>query len=67
MSKLEFDVSNVKCSGCVSNIQKGLTALDGVDQVDVDIPTGHVQVSGNELQRVELAQKLKELGYPEKE
>ena len=67
MSTIEIDASNVKCGGCASNIQNGLSSLPGVDQVEVDISTGHVTVSGSDLNRDELAQKLKELGYPEKE
>jgi len=60
-----FKVKNVKCGGCVANIQKGLTTLPGVTQVDVTIAGGEVTVTGDQLDRTQLSAKLKELGYPE--
>lgn len=61
-----FKVANVKCGGCAANIQNGLMAMDGVAAVEVEVASGHVSVTGEGLQRVVLAAKLKELGYPEK-
>jgi len=60
-----FKVKNVKCGGCVANIQKGLNTLPGVTQVDVTIAGGEVTVTGDQLDRAQLSAKLKELGYPE--
>lgn len=60
-----FQVKNVKCGGCVANIQKGLGALAGVSSVEVVIAGGVVTVTGEQLDRAQLAAKLKELGYPE--
>ena len=37
MQQEDFTVSNVKCGGCVSTIEKGLKALDGVSAVSVTI------------------------------
>jgi copper chaperone len=66
MEKQEFDVLNVKCGGCVSNIQKGLSELSGVSDVQVTIEGGHVVVEGQALDRVEIGKKLASLGYPER-
>jgi len=60
-----FTVKNVKCGGCVSNIQKGLGAMPGVSSVEVVIDGGKVTVSGDNLDRAALSAKLKEIGYPE--
>ena len=65
MSDEKFIVLNVKCGGCVSNIQKGLATVAGVSQVDVEQASGRVVVTGEGLDRTVLAQKLSELGYPE--
>lgn len=62
----QFEVNNVKCGGCVANIQTGLSAMAGVEKVDVDQPTGKVVVEGSELDRAALSAKLAELGYPER-
>lgn len=66
MDKQEFNVNNVKCGGCVSNIQKGLADIRGVKNVQVTIEGGHVVVEGQDLDRVEIGQKLASLGYPER-
>ncbi len=60
-----FKVKNVKCGGCVANIQKGLSSLPGVTRVEVVIAGGDVTVTGDKLDRTQLSAKLKELGYPE--
>jgi copper chaperone len=60
-----FTVKNVKCGGCVSNIENGLNSLPGVNTVSVTIDGGLVVVSGDALDRAQLAQKLAALGYPE--
>lgn len=65
MSSEEFNVQNVKCGGCVKTIEDGLSAMDGVEQVEVTIEGGHVTVAGDALNRAALSAKLTELGYPE--
>ena len=60
-----FKVKNVKCGGCVANIQKGLSSLPGVTGVEVVIAGGDVTITGDKLDRAQLSAKLKELGYPE--
>ena len=60
-----FTVKNVKCGGCVANIQNGLAPLDGVGSVEVSIEEGKVTVGGDNLDHAALAAKLAELGYPE--
>lgn len=60
-----FTVKNVKCGGCVSNVQKGLKAMPGVSEVNVVIDGGKVTVIGEGLDRAALSAKLTEIGYPE--
>ena len=65
MQTEKFSVKNVKCGGCVNTIREGLMGMDGVQSVDVTIEGGAVTVSGEDLDRVALTQKLGQLGYPE--
>ncbi|MFO7594422.1 MAG: heavy-metal-associated domain-containing protein [Pseudomonadota bacterium] len=65
MSSEQFKVQNVKCGGCVSAIENGLKELSGVESVEVIIDSGQVTVSGDNLSRAELSDKLQQLGYPE--
>jgi copper chaperone len=60
-----FTVKNIKCGGCVANVQKGLKELAGVEDVQVTIEGGQVTVTGQGLSRAQIAARLSELGYPE--
>lgn len=65
MSTETFLVKNIKCGGCVSAIENGLKTLPGIDSVEVTIDGGKVTVTGTDLSREQIAEKLSELGYPE--
>ena len=64
MEQIKLKVSNVKCGGCVSNIQKGLGEMTGISSVDVDIPTGEVTLSADSPNMAGIKEKLRQLGYP---
>ena len=61
----QIKVENIKCGGCASTIRSKLEAMEGVDNIDVDIEAGIVSVSGSEDQREAVAARLLKLGYPE--
>jgi copper chaperone len=44
MQQLNLKVEGMTCMGCVNSVKRLLTALDGVEQVDVDLSQGRVQV-----------------------
>lgn len=58
-------VDNISCGGCVSSIKKGLSALEGVEKVDVNQNSHTVSVEGD-IEKSTLTKKLSEMGYPEK-
>ncbi|MBI1422715.1 MAG: heavy-metal-associated domain-containing protein [Gammaproteobacteria bacterium] len=64
MQEIKLKVSNVKCGGCVSNIQKGLGEMAGISSVDVDIPTGEVTLAAANPDMAGIKEKLRQLGYP---
>lgn len=45
MQHLSLKVEGMTCMGCVNSVKRLLCALDGVEQVDVDLSQGLVQVS----------------------
>ncbi|MFA5625908.1 MAG: heavy-metal-associated domain-containing protein [Thiohalomonadaceae bacterium] len=63
MSTEEFMVKNVKCGGCVANIQNGLKNMPGISAVEVGLD-GKVTLQVDDLDRATIAAKLAELGYP---
>jgi len=62
---MEFLAENIKCNGCVNNIQKGLKDLEGVSDIKVDIPTGKVEFQYTGVEKEKFFTKLlSDLGYP---
>jgi copper chaperone len=61
----QINVENIKCGGCASTIRSRLEAMDGVDNIEVDIAEGIVSVNGSEDTRAAVTAKLLKLGYPE--
>lgn len=60
-------LNNINCNGCVNSVKQCLSDINGIDGINVDIPTGKVTISHND--NVELDQMLElldEAGYPEK-
>jgi copper chaperone CopZ len=46
MNEAIFTVKGIHCQSCVANIKEAVTELDGVAQVDVDVPGEKVTVRG---------------------
>jgi len=64
METIELTAQNIKCMGCVSAIQEGLKTLPGVEEVEVDLETKQVTVSGHGLSQEQITDKITTLGYP---
>lgn len=64
--KQEIYIENLKCGGCAATITKGLTSIDGVNEVQVNVAEFLVtfEVTSQEVTQV-VKEKLSKLGYPE--
>lgn len=66
MKTEKITIANLSCGGCVKTITKKLTAIDGVENVTVDLETNIVSVNHQEsVSREQLANTLLSIGYPE--
>ena len=45
MQDVTLQVSGMSCMGCVNSVKRLLAAVNGVAQVDVDLPSGQVKVA----------------------
>ena len=61
----EISVENIKCGGCAGTIRKKINALEGVNNTEVDIENGMVNVDANDNLHETLTAQLLKLGYPE--
>lgn len=56
-------VNGMDCNHCKMNIEKNLAALKGVENVNANIQSGEVKISGNEIDLAQVKLKVEELGY----
>lgn len=64
MEQLDIQASNIKCGGCVNNIEQGLANFTGISEIKIDIESNVIHLQGENLDKALIAQKLSELGYP---
>lgn len=65
---MQILVENIKCGGCASGITKALLALPNVNQVEIEIETGRLNldvVEDSHALRDEICAVLLKMGYPE--
>ena len=59
-------IENLKCGGCANSIKNGLSKMDGVDSIDVNMENSEVTINyTSELERTDFVAKLRKMGYPE--
>ena len=60
-------IENLKCHGCANTIRKGLSRIEEVGNVDIDIEGSSVKIEyeGENNMRKVFIEKLRKLGYPE--
>ena len=60
---ITINISNMKCNGCVANVQKALEGLPGLDKVVIDLQQNNAVLSGD-FDLDEVIRRLTEAGYP---
>ena len=64
--QMQIEIDNLKCGGCARSILKGLAELPGVTNAEVDMDQQLVKYEGTEATRLQVADKLRAMGYPER-
>ena len=62
MNKKQFKVDGMMCNHCRANVEKGLKALEGVENVEVDLASGMAVVEGD-VSDEEVVKTIEGLGY----
>ena len=60
---MTYSVPGMSCGHCRAAITAEVTAVDGVDSVDVDLETKLVRISGENLDDAALIAAIDEAGY----
>ena len=65
MNAIELDVQGMSCGSCVRHVTQALQTVPGVGNVEVDLPTGRVRLSGELAHGSDAAiAALTAAGYP---
>ena len=65
--EMQVTAQNIKCGGCAAAITEALGKLPGVNAVNVDVPTGLVEIQGEGFDESNIIQTLATTGYPVKQ
>ena len=64
MSQRIYTVTGMTCGHCVTSVTEEITAINGVTDVAVDLPTGAVTVTSNEpVDEARVRAAVEEAGY----
>ncbi|HVI03412.1 MAG TPA: heavy metal-associated domain-containing protein [Enhygromyxa sp.] len=65
MQDTTLQVSGMTCKSCVARVNRALSALDGVREIEVELGRGTVRIRhAPELTATQLAARVSEAGYP---
>jgi Cu+-exporting ATPase len=56
-------ISNMKCNGCVANVEKALQGLPGLESVEVSLQQSNAVLKGD-FDLDEAIRRVSEAGYP---
>lgn len=61
-----IEILNLKCGGCANTIKKGVSSIESVSEVTVDLDTSKVTFdTDDETVILSVKKKLSKMGYPE--
>ena len=58
-----ISVGGMTCNHCKATVEKNISAIEGVDEVTVDLNSGNVKVGGENIDLDRIGMRVKELGY----
>lgn len=65
LEKVLFDITGMTCSACSARIEKGLSKLDGIKEVSVNLLTNSMAVTfdGEQISTNQIVKKVEDTGY----
>lgn len=61
----KIQIENLKCGGCAATIKKGISNIEGVSDITIDIEKSLISIVSKSENLDEIKNKLSKLGYPE--
>jgi len=58
-----ISVEGMTCNHCKATVENNVSAIEGVEEVNVDLQSGEVRIGGTGVNLEKVASRIKELGY----
>jgi uncharacterized protein len=56
-------VGGMTCNHCKENVENSILSVRGIEEVDVDLTSGRVNITGNSINMSEIKSKIESVGY----
>jgi Cu2+-exporting ATPase len=61
--EFEAAVKGARCASCIAKIERGVTAIAGVDSARLNLSTGKLTVTGHDISPQQVLRRVRDLGY----
>ena len=62
-STFEVAVKGARCANCIAKIERGVSAVEGVEQARLNLSTGKLMVQGRKFEPQKILKRVRDLGY----
>jgi len=63
MAEKTVKVSGMTCNHCKANVENNLSAIQGIENIEIDLESGKVKMSGDRIDLKEVQSKVESIGY----
>lgn len=63
MAEKTIKVSGMTCNHCKANVENNLSALEGIENIEIDLESGKVKMAGEDIDLGEVKKKVESIGY----
>jgi copper chaperone CopZ len=63
MAEKTVKVSGMTCNHCKANVQNNLSTVQGVENIEIDLESGKVKMTGDDIDLKEVKSKVESIGY----
>lgn len=63
MTEKTIKVSGMTCNHCKANVENNLVAIEGIDNIEIDLESGKVQMTGEDIDLGMVKNKVESIGY----
>jgi uncharacterized membrane protein YraQ (UPF0718 family)/copper chaperone CopZ len=63
MTEKTIKVSGMTCNHCKANVENNLSALEGIENIEIDLESGKVKMAGDDIDLSEVKNKVESIGY----